>query len=210
MIKFEKHPSILFLILVSILVGVVACTEEAVSAPPTTLHELVGQLKAQPSRTKVKFLFVVSAKEGMVHRLNNSTTHLFTIKKKDLTHVIAFTDRPARQAYDISIPMFSAIWTQGKNNFRANPPNSVLTDDSGQVSITVLTSFLNDPETITFQLNREAYKTIDLNSSLTAMLLNPVLVIDSSILTAAGLAGLLRAGAQACVEVECYWALAGA
>ena len=203
---------ILSRLLVVMLVLLTACTEEAVSTPPpTTIDELISQLKAQPSRTKVKLLFVVSAKEGMVYRLNHSAnTHLVTINKKDLTHVIAFTDRPARQAYDISIPMFSAIWTQGKNNFRVNPPNSVLTDDTGRVSITVLTSFLNDPKTITFQLDREAYKAIDLNSSLTATLLNPVLVIDSSILTAAGMAGLLRAGAQACVEVECYWALAGA
>jgi hypothetical protein len=199
----------LFILFIFFIVG---CSESVVPAsPPTTIDELVSQLQAQPSRTKVKLLFVVSAKKGIVYRLNHSAnTHLVTINKKDLTHVIAFTDRPARQAYDISLPMFSAIWAQGKNNFRVNPPNSVLTDDNGRVSITVLTSFLNDPKTITFQLNREAYKAIDLDSSLTATLINPVLVIDSSILTVAGLAGLLRAGAKACVEVECYWALAGA
>ena len=202
---------ILSRLLVVMLVLLTACTEEAVSTPPpTTIDELISQLKAQPSRTKVKLLFVVSAKEGEIYKLNHSSdTHLVTINKKDLKHVIAFTDRPARQAYDLSLSMFSAIWVQGKNNFRVNPPNSVLTDDNGRVSITVLTSFRNDPDTITFRLNREAYKAIDLDSSLTATLVNPVLVIDSSILTAAGLAGLLRAGAQACVEVECYWALAG-
>ena len=201
---------ILSRLLVVMLVLLTACTEETVSTPPpTTIDELISQLKAQPSRTKVKLLFVISAKEGEIHKLNHlSSTHLFTFKKKDLRHVIAFTDRPARHAHDLSLPMFSSIWEHGNNSFVDDPPNAVLTDDTGKVGITVLTDFIDNPDTITFRLNRDAYKTIDSDDSLATTLVNPVLVIDS-VITAGGVALLLQQGAKACAAVECWWALAG-
>ena len=188
-----------------------ACSMEPdLYGPPKTIHDLADQLDKQPFNTKVRLLFVLSATEGTAGRVNNTDNHIFSFKEKDLSAAIAFTDRPQRYAFDMSLSMFQALWEGGKDSFLRDPPNAVLVADGSQIAITILRD-LNEAEGIlSFRLDRNAYKQVDTDGKLTKVLRNPTLVIDASILTAAGLAGLLRAGAQACVEVECYWALAGA
>ena len=203
---------ILLRLLVVMLVLLTACTEEAVSTPPpTTIDELVTQLKAQSPRASVKLLFVVSAKKGTISRINNTGNHILTIAREDLLRTIAFTDRPQRLAYDISPAMLLSIWHSGKDSFAIDPPNAVLLDDHNKIAITTLSDMIDDSGVLTFKLNRNAYKEVDAEGHpFDTELHHPTLVIDSSIITVAGVAGLLRAGAQACAEVECYWALAGA
>ena len=202
---------ILLRILVLTLVLLPACSKTPVpQAPPQTLDDLVTQLKAQPSETKVKLLFVISAKKGMVHRMDGKGAHMFVFNKKDLTAAIAFTDRPERYAFDMSLSMFVSIWTEGKNSFADDPPNTVLVNDNAKIGITVLTGLVETPDSVLFSLNRNAYKVIDAADKLTTHLVNPTLIIDSgSIITAGGVAVLLQQGAKACAAVECWWALAG-
>ena len=179
--------------------------------PPQTIDELVTQLKQESPREPVKLLFVVSAKKGTISRVNNTGNHVLTIAKEDLLRTIAFTDRPQRLAYDISPAMLLSIWYSGKDSFSIDPPNAVLLDDDDRIAITTLSDMIDDSDVLTFKLNRNAYKEVDKGDRLLGTELHhPTLVIDSSIITAAGVAGLLRAGAQACAEVECYWALVGA
>ena len=189
----------------------VGCSQAPVPlTPPQTLDDLVTQLKAQPSGTQVKLLFVISAKKGIVHRVDEKGTHMFVFNKKDLTAAIAFTDRPERHAFDMSLSMFVSIWTEGKDSFADDPPNAVLIDDNAKIGITVLTGLTENPDTVIFSLNRNAYKAIDAADKLTTHLINPTLIIDSgSIITAGGVAVLLQQGAKACAAVECWWALAG-
>lgn len=202
----------LFKVLILTLLLVSGCSKQSVAtSPPQTIDELATQLKKQSPHSKVKLLFVLSAKKGTVSRINSTRNHTLTIVKEDVVRSIAFTDRPQRLAYDMSVAMFVSIWHSGKDNFSINPPNAVLLNNDNKVAITTLTEMVDEPSTLTFKLNRNAYKEIDAGDRLLGTELHqPTLVIDASILTAAGLAGLLRAGAQACVEVECYWALAGA
>ena len=202
---------ILLKILVLMLVLLPACSKTPVSlTPPQTLDDLVTQLKAQPSETKVKLLFVISATKGIVHRMNEKGTHMFVFNKEDLTAAIAFTDRPKRHAFDMSLSMFVSIWTEGKNSFADDPPNAVLVDDNSRIGITVLTGLTENADSVIFNLNRNAYKAIDASDKLTTHLVNPTLIIDSgSIITAGGVAVLLQQGAKACAAVECWWALAG-
>tara|TARA_R110002020_G_scaffold203959_4_gene407777 strand:- start:598 stop:1212 length:615 start_codon:yes stop_codon:yes gene_type:complete len=199
----------MFLLAIFLLSG---CSQQSVAtSPPQTIDELVTQLKAQPSRTKVKLLFVVSAKKGTISRINSTGNHILTIAKEDLLRTIAFTDRPQRLAYDMSPAMLLSIWHSGKDSFAIDPPNAVLLDDDDKIAITTLSDMIDDSDVLTFKLNRNAYKEVDAgNHPFDTELHHPTLVIDSSIITVAGVAGLLRAGAQACAEVECYWALAGA
>ena len=193
------------------LVLIPACAKTPVpSTPPQTLDDLVTQLKAQPSATKVKLLFVISATRGVVHRMNEKGTHKLVFNKKDITAAIAFTDRPERHAFDMSLSMFVSIWTEGKNSFADDPPNTVLVNDNAKIGITVLAGLTEDSDTVSFNLNRNAYKAIDASDKLTTHLVNPTLIIDSgSIITAGGVALLLQQGAKACAAVECWWALAG-
>lgn len=196
------------LILLALLVG---CTKDpAPRTPPQTLDDLVAQLKAQPAETKVKLLFVISATKGIVHRMDEKGTHMFVLNKADLTAAIAFTDRPERHAFDMSLPMFLSIWKEGKDSFADDPPNAVLVDDNSRIGITVLTGLTENPDSVIFSLNRNAYKAIDAADKLTTHLTSPTLIIDSgSIITAGGVALLLQQGAKACAAVECWWALAG-
>ena len=189
----------------------VGCSQAPIpQTPPQTLDDLVMQLKAQPSETKVKLLFVISATKGIVHRMHEKGTHLFVFNKEDLTAAIAFTDRPERHAFDMSLSMFVSIWKEGKNSFANDPPNAVLVDDNAKIGITVLTGLAENPDSVIFNLNRNAYKAIDASDKLTTHLINPTLIIDSgSIITAGGVAVLLQQGAKACAAVECWWALAG-
>jgi len=84
---------ILLKILVLMLVLLPACSKTpAPPAPPQTLDDLVTQLKAQPSETKVKLLFVISAKKGMVHRMDGKGAHMFVFNKKDLTAAVLVND----------------------------------------------------------------------------------------------------------------------
>ena len=202
---------ILLRILVLMLVLLPACSKTpAPPAPPQTLDDLVTQLKAQPAETKVKLLFVISATKGMVHRMDGERAHMFVVNKKDLTAAIAFTDRPERYAFVMSLSMFVSIWTEGKNSFADDPPNAVLVNDNAKIGITVLTGLVENPDSVLFSLNRNAYKAIDASDKLTTHLINPTLIIDSgSIITAGGVAVLLQQGAKACAAVECWWALAG-
>ena len=194
---------------VLIFLFLVGCSQAPVPlTPPQTLDDLVTQLKAQPSGTQVKLLFVISAKKGIVHRVDEKGTHMFVFNKKDLTAAIAFTDRPERHAFDMSLSMFVSIWTEGKDSFADDPPNAVLIDDNAKIGITVLTGLTENPDSVIFSLNRNAYKAIDGADKLTTHLVNPTLVIDS-LITAGGVALLLQQGAKACAAVECWWALAG-
>ena len=203
----KRGPLFKALILIALLSGCISASVPP--EPPKTIDELAAQLDEHGNQ-KVKLLFVLSAMTGTINELNNTSNHQFSVEKADLTRLVAFTDRPDRYAFDLSIPMFKALWGGGKDSFAIDPPNAVLVDDSGRKGITMLTGLIDEPDNLTLRLDRNAYRTIDSGESLLGTeLQNPVLVIDASILTAAGLAGLLRAGAQACVQVECYWALAG-
>jgi hypothetical protein len=151
---------------------------------------------------------VIEAKRGTVIRISD-TQHEFSFRKADLTAAIAFTDRPQRQSFDLPLSIFGVMWDTGKDSFAASPPNAVLEDDKGRLAITELTHFKESTDTVKFTLDRNAYKAIDNGDGLSHELTNPTLFIDS-LITAAGVAGLLRAGAQACVAYDCYLALAGA
>ena len=207
MIKLENHPIILFLILASILTGIVACSSNATPIPPPkTGVELADRLDNLPSHMKVKLLFVITAQRAVVEKKENH--YELSLFKSDDNKLVAFTDRPQRLAFDVSLPMFSAIWDGGKDSFEKIPPNAVLVKNNTQISITELTKLYEDETRIVFRMDNSAYQNIDYASNNGAFGY-PVLFIDASIFTTAGLAVALRAGAKACAEVDCWWALAG-
>jgi len=207
MIKLENHPVILLFILLSILVGIVACSSNATPIPPPqTGVELADRLDNLPGHMKVKLLFVITAKRAVIEKKEDH--YDLSLFKSDDNKLVAFTDRPQRLAFDVSLPMFSAIWDGGKGSFERIPPNAVLVKNNRQISITELTKLYEDETRIVFRMDNSAYQNIDYASNNGAFGY-PVLFIDASIFTTAGLAGALRAGARACAEVECWWALAG-
>ena len=178
-----------------------------VSNPASSIEELATQIDSQAPQD-MKLMFVISASRGSVERINE-THHEFSFWKEDVTASIAFTDRPQRRSFDFSISVFKDMWEAGKDSFAKDPPNAVLKDTSSKIAITELIDFRVTGDKVTFVLDRNAYKRIDNDDVLGNELENPTLFIDS-LITTAGVAGLLRAGAQACAECECYlWPLGG-
>ena len=207
MIKLENHPVILFFIIFAILVGIVACSSEAVpKSPPQTGVELADRLSMLPAHMRVKLLFVLTAKRAVVEKKEDH--YELSLFKSDGDKIVAFTDRPQRLAFDVSLPMFSAIWDGGQDSFEKVPPNAVLVENNRRISITELTKLHEDETRVVFRMNNSAYHNIDYATNGGAFGY-PVLFIDASIFTTAGLAFALRTGAKACAEVECWWALAG-
>ena len=190
-------------------VGLLAgCTASAPALQPLeSVSDLADTLDQADPNSHTKLLFVIGAKKGTVMRVSD-TRHEFSFKKEDIAASIAFTDRPERRSFDLPLPIFEVMWNAGKDSFEADPPNAVLKDDGSEIAITELTGLVHDSKTLTFYLDRNAYKKIDSSDGLGTALKNPTLFIDS-LITTAGVAGLLRAGAKACAETECYLALCG-
>ena len=182
-----------------------ACSQEN-QGIPTTGVELADRLERLNSHTPVKLLFVMTAKRALVERSGDH--YELTLFKSDDNKIIAFTDRPQRLAFNVSLPMLGALWDSGKESFEKVPPNAVLVGNTQQLSITELIKLDEDEYRIIFRMNNTAYEDLDIGVNENA-LGYPVLFIDASVFTAGSLAFALRAGAKACAEVECWWALAG-
>ena len=174
---------------------------------PKTALELSRHLAYLPANTRVSLLFVLTARQGSIH-LDDEGHHILTFHKQDIDDLVAFTDRPERLAFKVSVPMLKAFWDSGARSFSRIPPNAVVEDRSLDIEITELTGIGHDGELVQFRLKRSDFKNVDINA-MGRHLSNPALFIDASVFTAAGLSVLLQQGAKACVAVECYWALAG-
>jgi hypothetical protein len=94
----------------------------AVAAVATTSLVSAAASHAQPAPAAPKeadFLFVQSAK-GMT--FDKATSALTLTGVSPVT--IFFTDRPERIAGNMKTSRFVPFWSEGKDSFKANPPNA--------------------------------------------------------------------------------------
>ena len=194
------------------LVALVACSgnaKEATNTKAETVRAFADRLSDQSPDTPAKLLFVVAIEAGTVTKVND-VRHELSFNADDLNTALAFTDRPERQAFDLTLPMLLAMWGEGSNSFVADPPNAVVEDSNFKVGVTEVTGLRADGETLTFHLDNMAFRSLDESDDLVGEVEHLSLFIDSSILTTAGVAGLLRVAAKGCAETECYlWPLGG-
>jgi hypothetical protein len=194
------------------LAALVACSgnaQEATSTTAETVRSFADRLSDQNPETPAKLLFVVALEAGTITKVND-TRHELSFSADDLNTALAFTDRPERQAFDLTLPMLLAMWGEGSNSFVADPPNAVVEDSRFRVGVTEVTGLRADGETITFHLDNMAFRSLDASDDLVGEVGHLSLFIDSSIITVAGVAGLLRVAAQGCAEAACYlWPLGG-
>lgn len=194
------------------LAALVACSgnaQEATSTTAETVRSFADRLSDQNPETPAKLLFVVALEAGTITKVND-TRHELSFSADDLNTALAFTDRPERQAFDLTLPMLLAMWGEGSNSFVADPPNAVVEDSRFRVGVTEVTGLRADGETITFHLDNMAFRSLDASDDLVGEVEHLSLFIDSSIITVAGVAGLLRVAAQGCAEAACYlWPLGG-
>ena len=94
----------------------------SLSACVTTVKRPVSQ---QPQPPAKRYLFLVSAKSANLSKTNTSG-YVVNIVLPAIHQVVAFTDRPYRQAHFSSAKQFHELWSIGANNFATNHPNAVL------------------------------------------------------------------------------------
>ena len=112
----------------------------------------------------------------------------------------------------MTMPMLGTIWTTGKDSFAKDPPNAVIEDSRSRIGVTEITGFVVNGDTVTVELDRMAYKSLDAKDSLDGVTENITLFIDSSWfkVTGAGIVFGLQQAAKACVSVDCeFWPLGG-
>ena len=97
-----------------------------------TKAKLANQSKKTPS-----FMFVIDAKKGQIKKDKNGQYHLI-LKKVDMNQVIMFSDRPQRIVKYITGKDLQTLWKEGKNSFKKDPPNAVLSGKGITTQIVIL------------------------------------------------------------------------
>ena len=118
---------------------------EPVSSSSKASHSTVAHKKA-PS-----FLFVVQAKKGEIKK-NKAGHYELVLNKADVNHVIMFSDRPYRIVKYITGKNLATEWTKGKNSFKDDPPNAVLSGTGMKAEIVILSSIHVKDQQVIFGL----------------------------------------------------------
>ena len=95
---------------------------------------------AKDHKKAPSFLFVVSADKAKIIHLKDGTYSL-VIQKSDMNQVIAFSDRPNRIVKYITGSELQKIWGEGKNSFKKDPPNAVISADNLKPQIVVIHAY---------------------------------------------------------------------
>ena len=111
---------------------------------------VLDEYKKPPS-----FLFVVQAKEAVLKPVDDDL-HRYTLSMKltdeNVGKIIAFTDRPYRIVKMMTTKQLLDLWGEGKNSFKADPPNAVLSASGFDARIVILESMIINNEQLTYTL----------------------------------------------------------
>ena len=120
------------------------------SARPVLLTQKPGENKKPPS-----FLFVVQAKEAELKPVDvDPHRYTLTMQLNDDNdgNIIEFSDRPYRIVKMITAKQLQELWGEGKNSFKADPPNAVLSANGFDARIVILESMTRDDGQLTYTL----------------------------------------------------------
>ena len=145
------------------------------------------QISGEPSTTR--WLFVQTASSGSLEPIKGEKDAYQLTLKGVSEQVIAFTDRPARDARTVSINDYVKNWSTGPNSFQKSPPNAALEIETQKGLVTIFT--IDNPKydmaanTLTYKAKRiESNPTLPSQTAgqeLPKTFLKPVLFIDDSI-----------------------------
>ena len=129
-----------------------AFTTSAIAAPSgqSASATVLDEYKKPPS-----FLFVVQAKEAVLKPVDDDL-HRYTLSMKltdeNVGKIIAFTDRPYRIVKMMTTKQLLDLWGEGKNSFKADPPNAVLSANGFDARIVILESIIINNERLAYTL----------------------------------------------------------
>lgn len=97
----------------------------ACASQPATTTTQATKSKAHVAKAKKSFLFLISSGDAQLNKLSSGQYQL-TMDLPAIKQVVAFTDRPYRDAKFISAKKLQSLWSVGKNSFAKDHPNAVL------------------------------------------------------------------------------------
>ena len=111
-----------------VLVGMLLCSGVGSAYAAPDASSSTGSTAQQTEKKPApKFLFVLHAKKGAVTALPGQPGHYrLTLSQGDVDRVIVFSDRPNRIVKMITADQLKSSWKVGKNSFKDDPPNAVL------------------------------------------------------------------------------------
>ena len=77
------------------------------------------------------------------------------LNDENVGNIIAFSDRPYRIVKMITAKQLQDEWGEGKNSFKADPPNAVLSASGFDVTIVIQESMTIDDGQLTFTLQTD-------------------------------------------------------
>ena len=100
-------------------------------------------------------MFVIDAKKGEIKKDKNGQFHLMP-KHTDMNHVIMFSDRPNRIVKYITGEALQKLWPIGKNSFKKDPPNAVLSGSGIKTQIVILNGIQVTKELVQYPISVSA------------------------------------------------------
>jgi|GEM_PF-2802463 len=112
----------------------------------TQASQAVSNQGSQSAKPAKHYLFLVSADYAHIHKTKTSY-YALTMHLPAIHQVVAFTDRPNRNAGFISAQKLQDLWSLGANDFSVDHPNAVLSAKKMQpmiVEISKVQTHAND------------------------------------------------------------------
>ena len=129
-----------------------AIASSAIAAPS---GQSASATVSDDNKKPPSFLFVVQAKEAELKPVDDDPhRHTLTMQLNDdnVGNIIEFSDRPYRIVKMITAKQLQELWGEGKNSFKADPPNAVLSANGFDARIVILESMTRDDGQLTYTL----------------------------------------------------------
>ena len=130
--------------------GITASTIASLPSTKPTSATVLDEYKKPPS-----FLFVVQAKEAVLKPVKDDSSRYtlsMTLSDDNLNKIIAFSDRPYRLVDMMTAKQLHDLWGEGKNCFKADPPNAALSGNGLDASIVIVESMTIDNGQLVYSL----------------------------------------------------------
>ena len=148
-----QMKSFTIILILNLTLGLSGITASTIASPPSTKPTsatVLADYKKPPS-----FLFVVQAKKALLKPVKDDL-HRYTLSMKltdeNVGKIIAFTEPPYRIVKMVTAKQLQDLWGEGKNSFKADPPNAVLSANGVDARLVILESITTDNDALTYTL----------------------------------------------------------
>ena len=123
---------------------------------------------------KTSYMLSTVAKQATVKKTNFN--YELIIKKRDISSVVVFADRPKRNVNNITVADLKSLWLKDQKKFKKNPPHAVLSGKTYPTTVVEVTGMVVHSDDVHFQIKSMNGKTIKPVKNIQ----NVVLTIDNS------------------------------